>query len=282
MTSGHTIAEVLSELSAGGLSLLPEAEYICAKHGPYNGRAVKSVSFGTISHSCPLCKLEAEKAELRLWQKQSQLRKMNISAEHKDAGFDNFKAHIPELQEHLLTAKHFACKPEGKLIMLGSNGTGKTHLAVAVLKEVGNGVIHTVFQVSAMLKKSYNENDGDSEYEILDRLAKVKLLVLDEIGRTKASDWEMNWLSFLLNDRHENNRPTILITNRHFPHKCPEGERGCPHCLSNYLDKDIISRIIGDGIPMNFSSAIPDYRIRKGHEFRANFAQERAEINKEN
>jgi len=63
----------------------------------------------------------------------------------------------------------------------------------------------------------------------------------------------------LINKRHANFMPLVLISNRHLKRDCPEDTvKGCPKCLERYFDDDVISRIIEDGEIMKFTGV--DYR----------------------
>jgi DNA replication protein DnaC len=259
-------SDILNEIIPCTFKVLDEEEFTCPKHGKYRRRPVFTESSGKINPTCPACEAEKNAEEKRQRREHISLRQMNIGKRYFNADFKSFEASTPELGRLLQTAKKFAENPQGKLVMMGKNGTGKTHLAIAILKQVG-GIIHTVYEIGSLIRRSYHSSDGESEQEILDRLTQVNLLVLDEIGRTKGSDWEQNWLSFLINDRHENDKPMILITNRHFKSACPENPKGCPHCLNNYLDTDIISRLMEDGAFMQFTG--DDYRIKLGNDFRS-------------
>jgi len=234
---------------------LPEKTMTCPLHGDYS---FDPVFFDGRVHyfDCPICLELKEKwktAEEENPKYEKRLKKMNIGLIYRDSGFNNFNAYSPELKTHLKTTENFTLSPVRKLVMLGNNGAGKTHLAVSVLKQTG-GVIYTAFEIGVMLRRSYN---GDSkEWEVLNNLCEINLLIIDEIGRSKGSDWELNWLSHVINKRHENLLPLILISNRHLGLDCPE--RGCKNCLENYFDNDVISRIIEDGVIMKFTG--DDYR----------------------
>jgi DNA replication protein DnaC len=252
---------------------LSEDFFECPKHGTYHGKPFKfSWGFGDECINppeCPQCTEEkrAEEAEEKLRRNKEQelirIKKMNIGRRYWNTAFDNFSAYTDELKHHLTIAKNFANNPDGKLVMLGENGTGKTHLAISVLKNTG-GAIYTAFEIGLMLRQSYN---GDSrEWEILKELCEAELLVIDEIGRSKGQDWELNWMSHIINKRHENIRPIILISNRHLRENCPGGKDGCDKCLERFVDNDIISRITEDGIVLRFTG--DDYRRNIGEEFR--------------
>jgi len=81
---------------------------------------------------------------------------MNIDEKYYDSTFDNFRAYNDELSRHLETCRSFAENPDGKLVMIGKNGNGKTHLAVSVLKKLG-GVIYTAADIAINIRSTYNE-----------------------------------------------------------------------------------------------------------------------------
>jgi DNA replication protein DnaC len=85
------------------------------------------------------------------------------------------------------------------------------------------------------------------------------MLVIDEIGRTKGGDWELNWLSHVVDQRHKNLMPLILMSNNHLKENCPEGG-GCSKCIEGRFGNDILSRIAEDGNILSFTGN--DYRVR--------------------
>jgi DNA replication protein DnaC len=245
---------------------MPEAEFECPKHGKYCGKPIKIFGFinggeHIIDPDCPDClgkqaQEETEEAERR---RIARLREMNIDARYWNEDFDTFDDYTPELKRHLKTCRDFAAHPKGKLVMLGNNGTGKNHLAVSILKKT-DGVIYTFLEMCLMLRQGYN--GSNQEWETLQKFCKTSLLIIDEIGRSKGSDWELSRLSHIFNKRHANYRPMIIISNRHLMANCPEGAKGCPKCLENYIDNDVISRIIEDGTIMKFTGEDYRYKIR--------------------
>jgi len=184
----------------------------------------------------------------------SRLKGMNLGKVYWDKDFDSFDAFSPELKGHLETARRFAANPTGKLVMLGGNGTGKNHLAAAILKYVG-GVIYTAYEIGVNLRHSYGGHTR--EKDVLDGLCYARLLVIDEIGRSKGQESDLNWLSHVINKRHEAMLPLVLISNRHMQADCTGG-KDCRKCLENFVDDDVISRIVEDGEIMKFTGG--DYR----------------------
>lgn len=237
----------------------------CPKHGEYTGEAVMLNLCGLekeINPMCPVCEQELAAEEARKeaeYQKRraiSRLRSMGIEPKFYESTFDSFNAYNDELCRRLETCRKFAENPDGKLVMLGEHGNGKTHLAVSVLKAVGGGVIYKAFEIGIKLRQSYG---GDAkEWEVFDELCTVPLLVIDEVEKIKDSESKQNWMSYVVGKRYDRMLPIIFIANCHTKSNCPEQKSPCPHCLEYHLENDVLSRIIEDGIIMNFTSG--DYR----------------------
>ena len=85
------------------------------------------------------------------------------------------------------------------------------------------------------------------------------MLAIDEIGRTKGSDAETNWLSYIVDKRNSRGLPLVLISNKHTRKTCSDG--GCQNCLENYISEDIMSRLSEDGHLVTMCGE--DYRRKK-------------------
>ncbi len=143
--------------------------------------------------------------------------------------FENFRASTKEL----LTAKkacaefaeHFPAVDHG-LLIAGPNGTGKTHLAAALLKAVaqrtgvqGHFVDYSnlVFRVQSLLSPGGEE----TMEEIISPLIHAPLLVLDGLGSVRGNAWFLDILFEAVNQRYLHRLPLVATT--HFP--CSERER---------------------------------------------------------
>jgi len=110
------------------------------------------------------------------------------------------------------------------LLIIGKIGVGKTHLAVGIMKELilGRGIGCLFYDYRELLKEiqnSYNESVKATELEVLRPVFDADVLVLDELGAVKPTEWVWDTVSLILNTRYNDNRTTIITTN--FPDGAP-------------------------------------------------------------
>jgi len=238
----------------------------CPKHGEFNG-VVEIVNFlgkkdFRVNPECPKCLKEIEAENIREKEEREKQkiidkwRSMNIKERYDYSTLDNFDAYNDELKKYLDICRAFADNPDGKLVMLGKNGNGKTHLAIGILKILG-GFIYTTSEIAINIRASYNSSET-SEKEVFDELCNAPLLVIDELEKIKESEWKDNWMSHIIGTRYNKMLPVIFISNCHLKKNCTEQEKPCPYCLEYHLENDVLSRIFEDGIIMEFTS--DDYR----------------------
>ena len=149
------------------------------------------------------------------------------------------RARIPKRYEHcelsnfefdgphrlLSPARMAACKfveeypvDNTGLLLIGPIGTGKTHLAVGIIKELmaSKGAASLFYDYRELLKEiqnSYNSSVHVTELEVLRPVFETEVLVLDELGAVKPTEWVWDTVSLILNTRYNNNRTTIITTN---------------------------------------------------------------------
>ena len=104
------------------------------------------------------------------------------------------------------------------LLLMGSVGTGKTHLAVAALQQImqeTRPAVHGRFAdfTSLVLEIQMTFDGSGSSRAILEPLVEAELLVLDELGAGKTTAWVMDLLYYLVNTRYLEGRTTIFTTN---------------------------------------------------------------------
>jgi DNA replication protein DnaC len=238
---------------------------ICEKHGEYKASLFK---FGIIDmcSGCPECEKERdfeEEEKRKVEEERGRIawnRNHNIEEEYDNATLQNIEILTPEHERAVKYAKEIIADRRGKLVLLGANGTGKTHIAISVVKEL-NGKIFSMYEISARIRASYVSGAKETELDIVEELARLPILVIDEIGRTKGSDAETNWLSYIIDKRHVRHLPIILISNKHLNKTCEyrnTPQKGCKDCLENYISEDIMSRLSEDGYLVTFKEG--DYR----------------------
>jgi DNA replication protein DnaC len=108
---------------------------------------------------------------------------------------------------------------EGRgLWLMGDVGTGKTTLAMLVSKaaaEAGRTVaIYSLPRLLARIRRTYDAESGEDSYlEFFERLTSVDLLQIDDLGAEKRSDWVLEQLYAIVDERYESQRSMVVTTN---------------------------------------------------------------------
>ena len=123
----------------------------------------------------------------------------------------------------LLQARNFVkaypLETDGKgLMLVGSIGIGKTHLAVGILNALiaergAKGLFVDYRDLLKQVQNSYNRQVQATELEILQPVFDAEVLVLDELGASKPTDWVWDTVAHILNTRYNDRRTTIITTN---------------------------------------------------------------------
>lgn len=241
-----------------------DVEGICEKHGTYSWHHIKYEN-GLENHfQCPKCieeENEKENAKFEAMEKQRIIDSYiasNIEKEFWEKDFEDYKPENETQNKALETVKQIVEKKSGKVILLGSNGVGKTMLASVAVKKLG-GKILSMYEITTLIRQSYTNKATQTELEIVNELASIPFLAIDELGRTKGSDAELNWLSYVLDKRHVRNLPFMIMSNTHLMSKCKSG--GCSQCFENYVNNDILSRLRQNTVIINVNGS--DYRAKK-------------------
>ena len=103
------------------------------------------------------------------------------------------------------------------LLFMGTVGVGKTHLSVAVLQElIGKGVGCLFYDFGSLLKEiqdSYSKVSHTSELSLLAPVFNTEVLVLDELGASKPTDWVRDTMMHVIGKRYNDKKLTIFTTN---------------------------------------------------------------------
>jgi DNA replication protein DnaC len=109
------------------------------------------------------------------------------------------------------------------LLFVGTVGVGKTHLAVGIIKDlIREKGIHCLFcdyrELLKSIQNSYSPSVQATEMEILRPVFESEVLVIDELGAVRSTEWVFDTVNYLLNSRYNDNQTTIITTN------FPDGE----------------------------------------------------------
>jgi len=115
-------------------------------------------------------------------------------------------------------AKNFKNNNGEGLMFLGQVGTGKTHLAAAIINYIiTKHVIPVKFlNITALLeevRKTYDKDNDKAENAVIRELSEVELLVIDDLGKEKRTEWSNSVIYRIVNNRYESYKPLIVTTN---------------------------------------------------------------------
>jgi len=144
-----------------------------------------------------------------------------IPARYNACDFATFETNHDSLREAHRRATEFADRfpvVERGLLFHGQPGVGKTHLATAILKDCirrknAHGKFYETSELLRLLRETYGTGTRVNEMDILRPVMEAELLVLDDLGQEKTSDWVQETLGLLINTRYASRRPTIFTTN---------------------------------------------------------------------
>lgn len=147
---------------------------------------------------------------------------MKVFERYKDCSFDNFKSNVDvEILKNPKALKN-------NIILIGGVGTGKTHLAYAILnmlcekKELSSGYryyssdfVHyaSCKEIIDNIKKCWDKGADEYDFNVIKTYKEIPLLIIDEVGVQYGTDSERIELFEIINERYNNCYPTIAISN---------------------------------------------------------------------
>lgn len=208
-----------------------------------------------------------------------------IPALYQQASFDNFK--LPDdnpiarsgLASVMLTVKSFVRDyPSDKkpgLLLIGEPGTGKTHLAVAALRMLLNrGFEGYFFDYQTLLdriREGYDPTSQSSAKEAYTFALETELLMLDDLGAHRVTDWVEDTVTAIITHRCNNRKPLIATTNL----SDPDAETPAETTGGKLYSKTMLADRIGSRARSRLFEMcrvvrmplVEDFRVRKSARF---------------
>lgn len=229
----QSLNAMISHRGADSKETLGEVTKTCDTHGDYLSAGTRYFGKREIWTNCPDC-VESKLAEDRKAESEAAADRQQahiaalidqacIPSRFIGRNFDNFRAETKSQATALNFAKEYAesfernLKNGTGLIFSGLPGTGKSHLAAAILQSVMPdhcGLYITCMGLIRAVRGTWRKESEKSETEILRTFGTVPLLVLDEIGVQYGTDGEQTILFDVLDRRYREMMPTILLTNQ--------------------------------------------------------------------
>jgi DNA replication protein DnaC len=202
----------------------------------------------------------------------------NVPPHYLNAGFDNFLAYNDRLQNAQVISRRYADEypalkgPRG-LLYVGDTGSGKTHLAVAVMNRlIENGHECVFFDYQSLLEKirsGYDPASGSSSREAYRTVLECEVLVLDDMGAHRVTDWVEDTITSIITQRCNENRALIATTNLRDPEAgdspIPQGMSGdvnARYYLSERIGFRARSRLF-EMCRIVSTRGVDDYRTRR-------------------
>src|SRR2546426_628411 len=200
-------------------------------HDSADAHANRNEEAGPESELCQFCfgtgtRLEAGKGAIlcdcrRLNSRARSLQAARIPPRFRECDFHNYyPKNDSQYFAHSFASRLVDEYPavETGLLFMGTVGVGKTHLAIAVLREMiaKKGVRCLFYESGSLLKAiqdSYNPVSQTSEMRVLAPVYQAEVLVLDELGATVPTDWVRDTMYQIINTRYNNEKLTIYTTN---------------------------------------------------------------------
>jgi DNA replication protein DnaC len=192
-----------------------------------------------------------------------------------------FPSADPSLERAKLMAERFISgypvENDGRgLLFVGAVGVGKTHLAVAVLKELLRKGVPGLFcdyrDLLKQVQNSYNPSVQTTEMELLRPIFETEVVLLDELGAVKPTEWVWDTVSHVLNTRYNDKRTTLITTN--FPDLPPTATKSADEPVDRFAAKRAArEETLGDRITERMRSRLHEMCKKvdiAGRDFRLN------------
>ncbi|BCC19428.1 istB-like ATP binding family protein [Bacillus cereus] len=173
------------------------------------------------------CVVEREEAEIREAQnfaKKREIEKLfsisNLGERFSKSTFESFLDRNGSETAYKVAVKYVKTFKEWKgesLLLWGEPGNGKTHLAAAIVNELSKKGYIVVFQsvpeLLQRIRSTFNSENKENETQIMRALLECDLLILDDIGAEKTTEWVEEKLFNIIDGRYRKELPTLYTSN---------------------------------------------------------------------
>lgn len=151
------------------------------------------------------------------------LRQSKLGDRFRSRTFEVYETNAKNIQAYE-TAKKYA---EGfkkyvnqgiGLILTGTYGTGKTHLVAAICHEIMRQgyqpIFGTMISLLEKIKATYDDDYAkENEEQVINKYINCDLLIIDDLGKERTTEWAVEKLYYIINSRYEKNRPILITSN---------------------------------------------------------------------
>lgn len=231
---GHSLGSVVMASSNNSTrEQLGARDMVCRQHGVYESAGTRYMGVREIWTGCPDCeeaniaderqKEANRKAEVARAKMEELLHEAAIPARFIGRTLDNFRVETQQQGAALAIARAYVEQFEivrkrgDGLVFSGLPGTGKSHLATAILQAIlpeHCGLYMTCMGMIRTIRGTWRKDSERGETEVLNTIARAPLLVLDEIGVQYGTDGEQTIIFDVLDRRYRDMMPTVLLTNQ--------------------------------------------------------------------
>ncbi|MFA5300926.1 MAG: DnaA/Hda family protein [Lutibacter sp.] len=140
---------------------------------------------------------------------------MGVPIKYHNVSLDSFKGG----EKYVQAIRNYLSEPNGSLYIYGNCGSGKTHLAVSILRELylANVTLKAGFiptpNLLLQIRDCFNKDPKFTEYEIVEKYLNYHVLVLDDMGAEKTTEFSITTLYLIINGRLSDEKPTIVTSN---------------------------------------------------------------------
>jgi len=208
----------------------------CPVHGAVDMTEVEQLDGSMLARGCKRCAWEAlhmapresdvsiqARAQRQAERSMNALMAAGITPRFAGCTFDSYRADTAKQCRALADCRSYAerfgenYRVGRSLILTGNVGTGKTHLASAITRTVvadgASALIIPASDIIAIALASMKPGSGYTDRDVVLHLGGLNLLVVDEVGVQKGSEYELGLLHSIIDRRYQAILPTVLVSN---------------------------------------------------------------------